>query len=152
MNSNEEESYYCKECGEIVEKNNKFMHDIKCQTMNFQKNKFICEFCSKWINLTEKEDHLQCHELEQREIEIINQERNKKKNKGKINEIIKKYPITTIKNINELSEDKKKCLICLEEFQNNQKTIILPCIHIFHYECINKWMKNFCPLCKYKII
>ena len=155
MNLNDQESYNCIECGERVKKYNQFIHDIKCQTIKIQKNKFLCEFCFKWINLPEKEDHLQCHEIEQREIaEIINRERNCKKNKGLNNETIEKFPVSKIKNIHELSENNKKCLICLDEFINNQDSIILPCIHIFHSNCIKKWMKreNFCPLCKNKII
>ena len=67
--------------------------------------------------------------------------------------IIETYPTSKIKNINNLSEDKKKCLICLENFQIGENSITLPCIHIFHSECIKKWMKskNACPICKSKI-
>ena len=59
-----------------------------------------------------------------------------------------------IKNVNELSENKRNCMICLDEFKNGQKSIILPCIHIFHSECIKNWMKRekFCPLCKNKMV
>lgn len=75
-------------------------------------------------------------------------------NEGLDDEIIKKYPEGTIKSVKKLSADKKKCLICLEKFVKGQKTIALPCIHIFHSECIKQWMKkkNFCPICKNKIV
>ena len=68
-------------------------------------------------------------------------------------DIIKNYPITKIKNPRKLSENKKKCLICLENFKKGDNSIVLPCIHIFHSECIKTWMKkkNSCPLCKNKI-
>jgi len=67
--------------------------------------------------------------------------------------ILKDYPITTIKNPSKLSEENRRCLICLEYFKNREKTIFLPCIHIFHSVCISKWVKNknTCPVCKIKI-
>ena len=165
MNQKGEELYRCIECGEMVEKNAQFIHNIKCQTNKNKIDKFVCEICLRSINLIDKEEHLHCHELERRDIsEIINLSNRtnsfehhssemKYSNKGLNDETIKNYPITKIK-INNLSENKKKCLICLEKFKNYQNTIILPCIHIFHSECIKKWMKkeNFCPLCKNKII
>ena len=159
------ELYRCMECGEMIERCNQFMHDIKCQA-NKNKNRqeeFICEICLRPVKLIDKEEHLHCHELERRNIlEIINMPTNNNRsspnkkypNKGLDDETIENYPVSKIKNINDLSENKKKCLICLDEFKNGQKTIALPCTHIFHSECIKKWMKkeNFCPLCKNKII
>ena len=63
------------------------------------------------------------------------------------------YIISKIKDPKKLSENKQKCLICLEKFRKGENTIILPCLHIFHSSCIKKWMeiKNFCPLCKKSI-
>ena len=74
-------------------------------------------------------------------------------NEGLDDETINKYPESTIKSVKKLAEDKKKCLICLEKFVKGQKSIALPCIHIFHSQCIKQWMKkkNSCPICKNKI-
>ena len=74
-------------------------------------------------------------------------------NLGLDDDTINNYPISKIKDINKLSEDKKSCTICLENFKNNDDTIILPCIHIFHEEFIKNWMKenDTCPICKYQI-
>jgi len=60
------------------------------------------------------------------------------------------YIISKIKNPKKLSENKKKCLICLEKFRKGEESIILPCLHLFHSTCIKKWIKikDFCPLCK----
>lgn len=68
-------------------------------------------------------------------------------------EIIKNLPISIMKDVHKLSEDSKKCLICFDEFNNGDKSIFLPCIHIFHEACIKKWLskKNACPICKNKI-
>lgn len=67
--------------------------------------------------------------------------------------IIQSFPISKIKDINKLSEEKKRCSICLENYKNGDDSIVLPCIHIFHAECIKTWMKkkNACPICKNKI-
>jgi len=75
------------------------------------------------------------------------------KNDGLDQNTIDSFPISQIKDINKLDEEKKKCLICLENFKTGEYTIILPCIHIFHSDCIKRWMKakNICPICKYKI-
>jgi len=75
------------------------------------------------------------------------------KNDGLDQNTIDSFPISQIKDINKLDEEKKKCLVCLENFKTGEYTIILPCIHIFHSECIKKWMKakNICPIFKYKI-
>ena len=74
-------------------------------------------------------------------------------NIGLNEEIIQTYPTSKIKDVGKLTEDKKRCSICLENYKNNDDSIILPCIHIFHAECIKKWMKNknTCPICKNKI-
>lgn len=74
-------------------------------------------------------------------------------NDGLDEDIIETIPISKIKSITNLSEEKKKCLICLEDYKIGDDSIILPCIHIFHAECIKKWMKkqNICPICKNKI-
>ena len=49
-----------------------------------------------------------------------------------------------------LPQDKLQCVICMTEFQKGDELESLPCIHLFHKECINQWFKesNKCPLCK----
>ena len=76
-----------------------------------------------------------------------------KSSTGLDDKIIQNYPESKIKNPINLSEDKKKCLICLENFKAGDKSIVLPCTHLFHSKCIKCWMKkkNSCPLCKNKI-
>ena len=65
-------------------------------------------------------------------------------------QLIKKLSVNKIKDIKNLTI--KNCSICLENFKNGDNFIALPCIHIFHPECIINWMntKNICPLCKYE--
>ena len=64
-------------------------------------------------------------------------------NKRLDNKTIERFPISKIKDVNKLDEEKKKCLICLDNFKIGDNTIILPCIHIFHSDCIkNGWKKR----------
>jgi hypothetical protein len=44
-----------------------------------------------------------------------------------------------------------ECSICFEKI--NKKSISLKCNHIFHKECISKWLQenNSCPLCREKV-
>lgn len=42
------------------------------------------------------------------------------------------------------------CCICLARYADNDELRELPCIHVFHVECVDKWLKinASCPLCK----
>ena len=68
-------------------------------------------------------------------------------------EILNNLPETQIEDVSKLDQEKKNCVICLEDFKNGDKAIILPCIHIFHNNCIKFWLKtkNTCPICKFKL-
>ena len=56
---------------------------------------------------------------------------------------VKKY--STIKEEN--------CAICLQKYKGVDIIKEFPCKHIFHKNCILKWIKNSnkCPLCKFDI-
>lgn len=46
------------------------------------------------------------------------------------------------------------CNICLDEYNDDSHCIILPCEHIYHNECITKWLgqnSNKCPVCKKEV-
>ena len=59
-------------------------------------------------------------------------------------------PATNLEDITKLNDESKKCVICLEEFENNNLINTLPCAHIFHSECLKKWVSNkpSCPTCR----
>ena len=67
--------------------------------------------------------------------------------------IVNELPEITIDSVDKLDGDKKDCTICLNSFKHGDKALILPCIHIFHTDCIKKWFKtqNTCPICKFKM-
>ena len=56
-----------------------------------------------------------------------------------------------LKKYSALKED--KCPICLQKYKGSDIIKEFPCKHIFHKNCIFKWLKksNVCPLCKYDI-
>ena len=56
-----------------------------------------------------------------------------------------------LKKYSALKED--KCPICLQKYKGADIIKEFPCKHIFHKNCIFKWLKtsNLCPLCKYDI-
>ena len=56
-----------------------------------------------------------------------------------------------LKKYSALKED--KCPICLQKYKGSDIIKEFPCKHIFHKNCIFKWLKtsNLCPLCKYDI-
>ena len=47
----------------------------------------------------------------------------------------------------------EKCPICLKKFKGVDIIKEFPCKHIFHKNCLLRWIKNsnICPLCKYDI-
>ena len=65
----------------------------------------------------------------------------------KIDESILNYCLTA--NATEESE----CSICLETIEIGSQTTRLPCIHMFHAECISKWIVENpqCPVCQHNI-
>lgn len=46
--------------------------------------------------------------------------------------------------------EEKICTICLENYKNQDKIIMLDCQHYFHIDCILSWfiMHKTCPLCR----
>jgi len=53
----------------------------------------------------------------------------------------------------ELKENQKDCCICLEEFKKGQRIKYLPCDHVFHDHCVDRWLRvnGVCPYCKLEI-
>jgi hypothetical protein len=62
-------------------------------------------------------------------------------------------PESKLKEVKKLPQDKKSCVICLEDYKENDTILTIPCYHIFHKKCVIDWFKNdnTCPICKFKI-
>ncbi|KAE8655772.1 putative Ribosomal protein L34e superfamily protein [Hibiscus syriacus] len=43
------------------------------------------------------------------------------------------------------------CSICLEEFKEDEEDSEMPCKHVFHSGCVEKWlqMNGSCPICRF---
>ena len=46
-------------------------------------------------------------------------------------------------------EEDPTCTICLCEFEEGEDMTTLPCLHLFHKECLEQWLreKGTCPMC-----
>jgi E3 ubiquitin-protein ligase BIG BROTHER-like protein len=64
----------------------------------------------------------------------------------------KEIVISSSNSTEELTQD-EQCQICLEPYIANETLTRLPCFHIYHKNCINKWLKdnNSCPIDKLKV-
>ncbi|PVD36432.1 hypothetical protein C0Q70_03416 [Pomacea canaliculata] len=59
-----------------------------------------------------------------------------------------------VKRCVEGEEDhREKCTICLSEFEEGEDVRRLPCMHLFHIECVDQWLatNKKCPICRVDI-
>ncbi|WCJ20489.1 RING/U-box superfamily protein [Euphorbia peplus] len=51
------------------------------------------------------------------------------------------------------SEDELTCSICLEQVNGGELVRSLPCLHQFHTNCIDPWLRQqgTCPVCKFRM-
>jgi hypothetical protein len=63
------------------------------------------------------------------------------------------YKYTKPRNANQQDEGDQKCMVCLDEFQEQEDVRRLPCLHVFHKNCIDNWLKDHrkCPICNFEI-
>ena len=71
-------------------------------------------------------------------------------NRGASSGAISSLPVSKVGDPKNLPEDKRQCSICLEDFETGDDRTSLPCLHGFHTECVNRWLKSngICPVCK----
>ncbi|KAE7997408.1 hypothetical protein FH972_002047 [Carpinus fangiana] len=52
-----------------------------------------------------------------------------------------------------ISGEDAVCCICLAKYADDEELKELPCFHVFHVECVDKWLKinALCPLCKSEV-
>lgn len=63
---------------------------------------------------------------------------------------------TILKKLNQFYVNKRTCpiddcAICLDGFKAKQRCRELPCGHIFHKKCVDRWLKKNprCPICRH---
>lgn len=66
---------------------------------------------------------------------------------GKLVNSIRALPIIKYKPS---KDGDKQCKICFNDFGKNEDVRLLPCLHRFHPECIDKWLRQQfkCPICR----
>ncbi|XP_050101146.1 uncharacterized protein LOC126581496 [Anopheles aquasalis] len=55
--------------------------------------------------------------------------------------------------VSESDEDSEKCTICLSQFEVDNDVRRLPCMHLFHKDCVDQWLvtNKHCPICRVDI-
>jgi len=50
-------------------------------------------------------------------------------------------------------EEERECVICLERMVVGEEVIRMPCFHVYHKDCIIRWLdrNHFCPFCHFKL-
>eukprot|EP01060_Flectonema_neradi_P014539 TRINITY_DN2117_c1_g1_i1.p1 TRINITY_DN2117_c1_g1~~TRINITY_DN2117_c1_g1_i1.p1 ORF type:complete len:228 (+),score=31.55 TRINITY_DN2117_c1_g1_i1:60-743(+) len=53
-----------------------------------------------------------------------------------------------------LTDENKSCTVCLMEFDNGEELRALPCLHLFHPECVDRWLQQNpkCPTCRADLV
>ncbi|CCG81348.1 Uncharacterized RING finger protein C57A7.09 [Taphrina deformans PYCC 5710] len=70
-----------------------------------------------------------------------------------LNNILPPAYLSKLETVDYMAKDgvNAECVICLENFQDEEKLLELPCKHLYHGDCIRKWLierKKLCPICK----
>ncbi|EDV48034.1 E3 ubiquitin-protein ligase RNF13 isoform X1 [Drosophila erecta] len=67
--------------------------------------------------------------------------------------MLKKLPVLRYTK-NNANNKYDTCVICLEDFIEDDKLRVLPCSHPYHTHCIDPWLtenRRVCPICKRKV-
>lgn len=65
---------------------------------------------------------------------------------------LKKTDLVVSENMNGREED-LTCSVCLEQVADGELVRSLPCLHRFHSNCIDQWLRQqaTCPVCKFRL-
>mmetsp|Transcript_31442 Transcript_31442/g.97929 ORF Transcript_31442/g.97929 Transcript_31442/m.97929 type:complete len:129 (-) Transcript_31442:71-457(-) len=60
---------------------------------------------------------------------------------------------TTLTHEGDSASAENRCCVCLEQFRHGEELRMLPCMHRYHRECIDRWLTRSpaCPVCKHDI-
>ena len=105
----------------------------------------------RWVGGSDDAEKNEENNIQNDNQNILLQKSIRKKNKD-YETIIKFLPIWEITE-NKKRDNNNNCVVCLYEFKIGERISTLPCLHIFHCDCINNWLKNelTCPVCKFEV-
>ena len=122
----------------------------------FTISRLICQNCG--VRLKSKKNWNNLFRINPENDNIITIEKERKLILKKVNEkynnIKDDLPVPFSIDKNQLDKlinsNNEKCLICLEDFIENNQVLYLPCSHLFHSVCILRWLldNNKCPICQ----
>ncbi len=105
------------------------------------------------ININSNNNNIRIQDLEEDLLldDLLN---NESINKQDSQAILNYLPNSVIKEVKKNGDNNNtKCVICLSDFQVGDNVSTLPCLHIFHNDCLEKWInqQKWCPICKFDI-
>ncbi|KAE8685843.1 hypothetical protein F3Y22_tig00111088pilonHSYRG00010 [Hibiscus syriacus] len=58
-----------------------------------------------------------------------------------------------VKRVKVEDGEKGDCMVCLEELRVGFEAFQMPCSHLFHGGCIERWLKqsHYCPICRFEM-
>ncbi|KAM1018109.1 hypothetical protein ACFX13_040390 [Malus domestica] len=75
--------------------------------------------------------------------------------RGLSDELISLLPLSKYKSGNFFLRKKsgERCVICQMQYKRGDRQITLPCKHVYHSECISKWLgiNKVCPVCNLEV-
>lgn len=72
------------------------------------------------------------------------------RNPGASNQEIGQLPVHQYNKTSQMSLESGECRICITDFVEGETLRSLPCLHVYHKECIDKWLQKnaICPVCR----
>ncbi|CAF2119263.1 unnamed protein product [Rotaria magnacalcarata] len=63
---------------------------------------------------------------------------------------INRFPTERFCPLPNANPEENICSICMDNYEQNQTLRRLPCLHRYHKDCIDNWLKtsNLCPICR----
>lgn len=73
-----------------------------------------------------------------------------------VREAIRKFPRLAVssESLKAVVEEKRSCPVCLTLYNIGDDQLLLPCFHVFHYNCVDPWLQDqgTCPICRRDVV